>query len=53
MKYQVEIIETLTKVVEVEANSESEAWEMVNKQYRKSEIVLGGDDFEDYTLRVV
>lgn len=53
MKYQVEIEETLTRVIEVEANSESEAWELADKQYRNSDVVLGADDYEDYNIRVL
>ena len=52
-KYKVEIQETLSRLIEVEADSESDAWEIVSKQYRNSEIILGGDDFEDYTINVL
>ena len=53
MKFKVEIAESLYRVVEVEAKSDIEASEMVDKQYRNSEIVLGGDDFTDYTVKVL
>lgn len=52
-KYKVEIQETLSRLIEIEADSESDAWEIVCNQYRNSEIVLGGDDFEDYTIKVL
>ena len=52
-KYKVEIQETLSRIIEVEADSESDAWEIVSKQYRDSSIVLGGDDFEDYSIKVL
>ena len=35
MKYFVEIKETLTKVVEIEANNAEEALDVVEKQYKK------------------
>ena len=46
MKIQVEVIETLSRIVEVEAVSEQEALEIVNKMYQEEEIIL---DFNDYT----
>ncbi len=53
MKYQVEIEETTSKVIEVEAESAFEAKEMVDRKYRNSEIVLGGDDYVDYKVRIL
>lgn len=47
MKYRVEIRETLRKVVEVEAESPSQAIEKVREQWLDEEYVLGGDDFYD------
>ena len=45
MKYFVEINETLTKVVEIEANNAEEALDVVEKQYKNSEIILVADDY--------
>lgn len=45
MKYFVEINETLTKVVEIEANNAEEALNIVEKQYKNSEIILVADDY--------
>lgn len=45
MKYFVEIKETLTKVVEIEANNAEEALDVVEKQYKNSEIILVADDY--------
>lgn len=53
MKYTIEIEETLSKVFEIDAKSESEAWEKANKQYKNSEIILSGDDFMSYEIRVL
>ncbi len=50
MKYQVKIIETLSRIVEVEAQSKDEAWDKVESQYRHSEIVLDESDFDGYEI---
>lgn len=46
-KYNVEVIETLSRVVEQEADTYSEAEDLVEEKYRNCEIVLGGDDYAD------
>lgn len=46
-KYKIEILETLSKVVEVEANSSEEAEQKVEERWNNSEYVLGGDDFAE------
>lgn len=43
-EYAVEIIETLTRVVYVEAESEYEALEKVSDMYYSEEIVLDSSD---------
>lgn len=45
MKYRVAIIETLSKVVEVDADSEEEAFKDVWQSYNNCEIVLDSGDF--------
>lgn len=50
MKYQVKIIETLSRIVEVEAQSNDEAWDKVEKMYKKSQIVLDDTDFDGYEI---
>ena len=40
MRYQVKIIETISMTVEVEATSEKEAIEKVEKKYQKEEIIV-------------
>ena len=47
MKYKLEITEWLQKVIEVEANSKEEAYNIVSDMYRKNEIVLDSSDFID------
>ena len=47
MKYEVEIVETLSRTVAVEADDANAAEEEVRRKYRNSEIVLSSDDYED------
>lgn len=44
-KYKIEIEETLSKVVEIEANSLEEALDIVQQRYVKEEYIL---DYNDY-----
>lgn len=46
-KYRVTIVETLTKTVEVEAENEREAEDVVKQRYWNSEYVLTADDYFD------
>ena len=50
-KYKVEISETLQRVIEVEAESLSEAVTKVCKDYADGEIVLDGMDFVGYEIK--
>ena len=45
-KYSIEVLETLSRIVEVEANDEEEAIELVRQMYRKCEIVLDDSDYQ-------
>ena len=47
MKYKVEIEELLRRVIEIEADSESDAEMKVLELYRNFDIVLDADDFID------
>lgn len=47
MKYYVKVTETLSKIIEVEAETEYEALEKVDEAYSNSDIVLTADDFEE------
>ncbi len=44
--YQIEIEETLQKVVEIKANSLDEAIDIVQEKYRNEEYILNEDDFK-------
>ena len=50
MKYQIEIVETLSRIVEVEAESQGEAYELVESDYRHQGIVLDASDFVGYEI---
>lgn len=47
MKYKIEILETLRRVVEMDAKNEEEAMDRVGRMYYNSDIVLGADDFDN------
>ena len=50
MKYQVKIIETLSRIVEVEASNQDEAWDKVEAHYKHGEIVLDNTDLDGYEI---
>lgn len=52
-EYSVEIVETLIRVVTVEATSEEEAIEQVMHDYNNAELVLDADDFFDVEFEIV
>ena len=45
-KYSIEVLEVLSRIVEVEASDEKEAIELVRQMYRKCEIVLDDSDYK-------
>lgn len=45
MLYQIEIRETLSRVIPVQAESIEQAIDLVTKQYNDADIVLDSDDF--------
>lgn len=47
MKYKFKVIETLSKIVEVEAEDSYSAFEKVEEMINCEEVVLTADDFED------
>ncbi len=48
-KYKVFIIETLSKEVEIEANSAKEAKAIAKNMHSKGEIILTADDFDSFS----
>ncbi len=45
-KYSIEVLEVLSRIVEVEASDEEDALERVRQMYRKCEIVLDDSDYK-------
>lgn len=46
MKYKVNVEELLSRIVEVEADSENEAEDKVREMYMNEDIVLDASDFQ-------
>lgn len=53
MEYLVEIKETLSKQLKVEADTAEEAVNQVKNQYRDLIIILTADDFVDYEIDTI
>lgn len=53
MEYLVEIKETLSKQLKVEADTAEEAVNQVKNQYRDLKIILTADDFVDYEIDTI
>ena len=45
-KYNIEVLEVLSRIVEMEASDEENAIERVRQMYRKCEIVLDDSDYK-------
>lgn len=52
-KYEVIIIEELSRIEEIEAEDSGEAYELISQQYRNSEIVLDDTDYQDTEIKVL
>jgi len=52
-EYQVEVCETLIRIVTVEAQSKEQALEFVRYDYNNAELVLDSDDFFDVDFNLV
>ena len=53
MKYDVAIEELSTRVIEVEADSLEEAYEIASEMYYNEEVVLDSSDFADVNIEVI
>jgi hypothetical protein len=51
--YTIEIVETLARVIEVQAKSEREALEKVTADYRDGTEVLDEGDFTGYEINII
>lgn len=45
MVYKIEIVETLSKTVEIEAETREQALKEVKQKYKNEEVVLGESNF--------
>jgi len=52
-EFQVEVCETLIRIVTVEATSEEDAIKFVKYDYNNAELVLDSDDFFDVDFEIV
>lgn len=52
-EYQVEITETLQKIITVKAASPNDAWKMVSNMYSDEEIVLTSEDYIDTDICIL
>lgn len=52
-QYKVEIIETLSRVVEVNANSSDEAIDIVRQLYEERKIVLDSSDYLETEIDLI
>lgn len=53
MKYDVAIEELSTRVIEIEADSIAEAYEIASEMYYNEEVVLDSSDFADVNIEVI
>ena len=51
-KYSIEVLEVLSRIVEVEASDEEDAIKQVRQKYRKCEIVLDDPDYKETEFSV-
>lgn len=51
-KYSIEVLEVLSRIVEVEASDEEDAIRQVRQKYRKCEIVLDDSDYKETEFSV-
>ena len=51
-KYKVEIIETLSRIIEVEAENEDSALNKIKGLYKQEKIVLDSNDYLDTKIEI-
>ena len=52
-KFQIEITETTSRIIEINAKSSDEAWKKVSEMYHKGKIVLDDNDYVDTQIRII
>lgn len=50
-EYQIEIKETLSRLVTIKAGNKEEALKKVEERYYNGEIILNAEDFKDYEVK--
>lgn len=54
MTYEIKVLETLSRVVEIDAENEEDALDKIREMHSNEEIVLGADDFDyDTTFTIL
>lgn len=53
MEYKVEIKETLSRIINVEAENESEAIIKIKERYRNENIILGNTDYVGTDFNII
>jgi len=51
--FKIELMEVLSKTIEVEADTADEAMTLVNKKYQSEEIILDESNFIEYKVREI
>ena len=51
-KYRIEVTEVLSRIVEIEAENEDDAVEMVRQMYRNCDLVLDASDYVETEISV-
>lgn len=52
MNYKIEIKETLSRIIEIEAEDKNEAITKVKEQYKNQEIILDDSDYIDTEFNI-
>ena len=53
MKFRIEIAETLSRAIDIEADSEEEALQKVRDRYNAEIIILNSEDFLDVEFQML
>jgi hypothetical protein len=51
-KYRIEVTEVLSRIIEMEAEKEDDAVEMVKQMYRNCDIILGASDYIETVISI-
>jgi hypothetical protein len=52
-KFSVEVVETSTRVIDINAISEDEAVKLVEELYRAGTVILDSNDFQDVEFNII